>query len=171
MRALTVLEELDRALGGYVRGVFLECFLLGLPVAVLLPLVGVPLRWAIAIGLLTGASNLVPSLGFVAALLGGLTYAFLAEAIHALLPMVNGESVWIWVIVAVALAELLKNSIYEPLVYGGAVQLHPLVVVISVFGGGKLFGVGGMLLALPTITVFTAFVSSTAKQFNAYGLI
>ena len=56
-------------------------------------------------------------------------------------------------------------------VLGGAVKLHPLVVVISVFGGGMLFGVVEMLLARPTITVFKAFVSNTAKPLNAYGLI
>jgi predicted PurR-regulated permease PerM len=75
------------------------------------------------------------------------------------------------VIVAVGLAELLKNVIYEPLVLGGAVKLHPLIVVIGVFGGGILFGVIGMLLAIPTITVLKVFVSSTARQLKAFGLI
>jgi predicted PurR-regulated permease PerM len=75
------------------------------------------------------------------------------------------------VIVAVGLAELLKNVIYEPLVLGGAVELHPLVVVIGVFGGAILFGVVGMLLAIPTIVVLKVFVSSTARQLKAYGLV
>ena len=33
---------------------------------------------------------------FAAALLGGLTHAFLTEEIHPLLPMIDGESTWIW---------------------------------------------------------------------------
>ena len=132
--ALNVLEDLDRALGDYVRGLFLECCLLGLTVALLLTIIGVPLRWAIAIGIFTGASNVVPYLGFAAALLGGLAYALLAEDIRPLLPMVSSENFVIWVIAAVALAELLKNVVYEPVVLGGAVNLHPLVVVVGVLG-------------------------------------
>jgi len=45
------------------------------------------------------------------------------------------------------------------------------VVVIGVLGGAILFGVVGMLLAIPTITVVKVLVSSTAKQLKAYGLI
>jgi predicted PurR-regulated permease PerM len=85
--------------------------------------------------------------------------------------MVSPENFAIWVIVAVVLAELLKNVVYEPVVLGGAVKLHPLVVVIGVLGGAILCGPVGMLLAIPTITVGKVFISSTARQLKAYGLI
>lgn len=169
--ALEVLADLDSALGDYMRGIFLECAFLGLTMTLLLAIAGVPPRWAIAIGILAGATNVVPYLGSAVALMGGLAYALLAEEIHPLLPMVNTENVAIWVIAAVGLAELLKNIFYEPLVLGGAVKLHPLVVVIGVVGGGILFGLAGVLLAIPMITVFKVFVSSTARQLKAYGLI
>jgi predicted PurR-regulated permease PerM len=169
--ALTVLADLDRALGDYMRGIFLECALLGLTVTLLLSFVGVPPHWAIAIGIFAGATNVIPYLGSAAALMGGLAYALLADEIHPLLPMVNTENIAIWIIAAVGLAELLKNVFYDPLVLGGAVKLHPLVVVIGVVGGGILFDLAGMLLAIPTITVFKVFVSSTARQLKAYGLI
>jgi len=48
------------------------------------------------------------------------------------------------------------------------VKLHPLVVVIGVVGTSVLFGPVGMLLAIPTITVFKVLVSSTARQLKAY---
>ena len=169
--ALTVLADLDRALGDYMRGIFLECVLLGLTVTLLLPFVGVSPRWAISIGIFAGATNMIPYLGSAVALMGGLAYAVLADEIHPLLPMVNTENIAIWIIAAVGLAELLKNVFYDPLVLGGAVKLHPLVVVIGVVGGGILFDLAGMLLAIPTITVFKVLVSSTARQLKAYGLI
>ncbi|HWU39836.1 MAG TPA: AI-2E family transporter, partial [Candidatus Acidoferrum sp.] len=61
--ALRVLADLDLAIGRYLRGLFLECVLLGLTVGSLLAIVGLPLRWAIAIGIFSGASNVVPYLG------------------------------------------------------------------------------------------------------------
>jgi predicted PurR-regulated permease PerM len=168
---LAVLADLDCALGDYMRGLFLECALLGLTVMLLLAIVGVPPRWAIAIGVIACATNVIPYLGSAVALMGGLAYALLAEEIHPLLQMVNTGNITLWVIAAVGLAELLKNVFYEPLVLGGAVKLHPLVVVIVVVGGGILFDLAGVLLAIPMITVFKVFVSSTARQLKAYGLI
>ena len=169
--ALRVLGDLDRAVGSYLRGISKECALLGMSVTVLFAIVGVAPPWAIVLGIFTGATNVVPYLGSAVALLGGLAYALLAEEIHPLLPMVNQGNFAIWVIAAVGLAEVLKNVIYEPLVLGGAVKLHPLAVVIGVVGGGILFDVPGVLLAIPTMVVFKVFVSSTARQLKAYGLI
>jgi predicted PurR-regulated permease PerM len=169
--ALTVLADLDRALGDYLRGLFLECCLLGLTVGLFLALIGVPLRWTIAIGIITGAGTVVPYMGCAAALLSGLAYALLAEDSRPLLPMVSPENFAIWVLVAVVLAELLKSLVYEPVILGRAAKLHPLIVVIGVSGGAILYGLVGMLLAVPTITVSKVFISSTAKQLKAYGLM
>ena len=169
--ALAVLEDVDEALGNYVRGIFLECCALGLTVVVLISIVGVPLRWAIAIGVFTGASNVVPYMGFVAALMSSLAYALLAENVHPLIALVTPETFAIWVVVAVVLAELIKNALYEPIVLGGAVKLHPLVVVIGILGGATLFGPAGMFLAIPTITIVKELVASSARHLRAYGLI
>jgi predicted PurR-regulated permease PerM len=169
--ALTIWADLDGALSDWARGLFLECSLLGLTLMLLLAIVGVPLRWAVAIGLIAGASNVVPYLGSAIALVSGLAYALIGEGIHPLLPMVDKEDVAIWVIAAVGLAELIKNAVYEPVVLGGAVKLHPLVVVIGAAGGAILFGFAGVLLAIPTIVIVKVFVSSTARQLKAYGLV
>jgi predicted PurR-regulated permease PerM len=169
--ALAVLADVDEAVGDYVRGMFLECCALGLTVIVFFTIVGVPLRWAIAIGIFVGATNVVPYMGFAAALVSGLAYALLAENVHPLLPLVTTETFPIWVVVAVALAELLKNVVYDPILLGRAVKLHPLVIVIGVMGGAILFGPAGLLLAIPTITVAKVLVASSARHLIAYGLI
>ncbi len=168
--ALRVLADLDLALGNYLRGLFLESVLLGLTVGSLLAIVGLPLRWAIAIGIFSGSTNAVPYLGSAIAFMGGLSYAFLAEEIHPIFPMVNTDNIAIWVIAAVGLSELIKNFFYEPLILGGAVKLHPLVIVIGVITGGMLFNIFGLLLAVPVITVIRVFVSSSARELKAYGL-
>jgi predicted PurR-regulated permease PerM len=169
--ALAVLDDVDRALGNYVRGIFLECCALGVTVIVFTTIVGVPLRWAIAIGIFTGASNVIPYMGFAAAMLGGLAYALLAEDIHPLIPLVTAETFAIWVVAAVVLAEILKNVLYEPIVLGGAVQLHPLAIVMGVIGGAMLFGPAGMFLAIPTMTIVKVLVASSARYLKAYGLV
>ena len=169
--ALAVLADLDLALGSYLRGVFLECALLGLGVALLFTVVGIPPLWALVLGSLAGATNVIPYVGSAVALVSGLTYTLLADRIHPLLPMINADNVAIWLVVGVLLIELLKNVVFEPLVLGGAASLHPLIVVVGVLGGGILFGLPGLLLAIPTITIVKAFVASASRQLKAYGLI
>ena len=167
---LEVLDDLDRALGGYVRGLFLECCFLGLTMTLVFAVVGIPLRWAIPLGLVAGATNVIPYLGSAIALLCGLSYTLLADQIHPLLPVIDGNNVAVWVVLGVLLAEVLKNVVFEPFVLGGAAKLHPLVVVIGVLGGGILFGLAGLLLAIPTMTIVKAFLSSASRQLKAYGL-
>jgi len=169
--ALAILEDLDRALGGYVRGIFLESSLLGISVALLLAVLGVPLTWAILIGLVSAATNPVPYIGSAVALLGGIAYVLFADTVHPLLPMIRPESVILWMIAGVAMIELLKNLLLEPLLLGNTTRIHPLVVLIGVLGGGILFGLVGLLLALPTITIAKALLASTSTQLKAYGLI
>jgi predicted PurR-regulated permease PerM len=169
--ALAILTDLDRALGGYVRGVFLESAALGISVALLLTILGVPINWAILIGLVSGATNPVPYVGSAVALVAGLSYSLFSDEVHPLLPMIRAENVVLWLILGVAMIELLKNLLLEPLLLGSTTKLHPLVVLFAVLGGGILFGVVGLLLALPTVTISTALVSSASHQLKAYGLI
>ncbi|HWZ86641.1 MAG TPA: AI-2E family transporter, partial [Thermoanaerobaculia bacterium] len=76
---LAVLADLDGALGGYLRGVFLECSLLGLAVSLLFTVVGIPILWAIVLGFLAGATNVIPYVGSAVALLLGLSYTLLTD--------------------------------------------------------------------------------------------
>jgi len=167
---LAVLEDLDRALGSYLRGVFLECCLLALALALLFAVLGIPVLWAVALAVVAGATNVIPYVGSAVALLLGLAYIVLAETVHPLLPMVTAENVALWLVGGILLVELLKNILIEPVVLGSAAKLHPLVVVLGVLGGGILFGLPGVLLAIPTITIVSAFASSASTQLKAYGL-
>ena len=169
--ALAILTDLDRALGGYVRGVFLESSALGISVALLLAILGIPINWAILIGLVSGAVNPVPYVGSAVALFAGLAYSLVSDEIHPLLPMIRAENVALWMALGVAMIELLKNLLLEPLLLGSTTKIHPLVVLVAVIGGGIMFGVVGLVLALPTVTIFKALISSASHQLKAYGLI
>ena len=46
--------------------------------------------------------------------------------------------------------------IINPFVYGNSNKVHPLVVIISVFAGGALFGVLGIVISLPVAIIAIA---------------
>jgi len=167
---LAVIADLDHALGGYVRGMVLDSAILGSALTLLFTLLGLPVAWALLIGLLAGAANPVPYVGSAVALLGGLSFVLVADELHPRVPIIRGESVVVFLVAGIALVEVLKNLVVEPLVLGGSVKLHPLVVLIGVLTGGLMFGLVGLVLALPAITIFTTLLSSASRHLKAYGL-
>ena len=168
---LAVFADLDRALGGYVRGIFLESCFLGASVGLLLRVLGVPVGWAILVGLVAGAANPVPYIGSAVALIGGLSYFVVSDSARPLVSAIRPHNVVIWLLVGILLIEVLKNSVFEPFVVGESVDVHPLVIFIGVLAGGILFGLVGLLLALPTITLVKTLVTSASYQLKAHRLI
>ena len=168
---LNVLADLDKTMGSYIRGVILECSLVGITFTVLLFVVGVTLKWAIIIGLLAGIVNIIPYGGSVIGLGMGLLYALLAEQVHSLLPFVTVGNLWLWVLVVTVVTRVLDDTVYQPLVLGGAMELHPFVVALGILGASLLFGLAGAVFAVPAIALAAVFFKSTMKQLRAYSII
>lgn len=53
---------------------------------------------------------------------------------------------------------IIDNGIVQPYVYSKSVDMHPLIIILLILIGSQLFGVLGMLLAIPTATVFKTLV-------------
>ena len=168
---LTLFEQVDRAIGKYLRGTLLECSLVGLTLGLGLFLIGIDVNIAIIIGLVAGLANAIPFLGPFIGLVVGLSYALIVENIDPIIPFVTPDNLFIGVFIVVAIAQVLDNVIYQPIVLGSAVNLHPLVVVIGVMGGSILFGFAGMLLAIPTIVICKVVVENLFVELKAYKII
>jgi predicted PurR-regulated permease PerM len=169
--SLTVVDDLDEAIGNYLRGTLLECFLVGLTFTIGLFLLGLPTSVAIGIGLISGLANAIPFLGTVIGLVVGLGYALIAENITPLIPGLNPADLSLYVLALVGIAHVLDNVVYQPFVLGSAVNLHPLVVVIAILSGSLLMGVWGMLFAIPTVVVLKTAVETLFKELKDYRII
>lgn len=169
--SLTIVNEVDEAIGNYLRGTLLECSLVGLTFALGLYFIGIEIKLSIIIGLIAGLTNAIPFLGPAIGLVVGLSYALIAEEIQPLLPFITTDNLIVAVLVVVGVTQLLDNVLYQPVVLGSAVNLHPLVVIIGVMGGSILLGFSGMLLAIPTIVIFKVIVETAFKELRAYKII
>lgn len=168
---LTILDNINAALGRYLRGTFIECFLVGSCFTICLFLVGIEMRWAAAIGIIAALANAIPFLGPVIGLLVGVLYAIMAEDVSPILPFMSSESLLPAVLIVVAVVQLADNAIFQPYVLGSAVDLHPLTVLFGVTGGAVIFGFTGMLFAIPMIMIGRVIISTSFRQFRAYGII
>ena len=169
--SLTVLDMLDDAIGKYLRGTLLECSLVGGTLALGLILLGIPMSVALAIGFVSGLANAIPFLGPAIGLVIALSYSLIAESITPLIPGLSSQDLALYVVALVGIAHVLDNIVYQPIVLGNAVNLHPLAVIVAIIGGSELMGVWGMLLAIPAVVVIKTAVETLFKELKDYRII
>ena len=140
-------KETDEVLGGFLRGQLLVMFSLAVIYSVGLGLIG--LKFAIAIGVVSGLVSFVPYLGFIFGIaLASLTVALEPEPLWQLVGVV--ATFWI--------AQVLEGSILTPKLVGDRIGLHPVIIIFAIAAGGQLFGFFGILLALPAAAVLSVLV-------------
>ena len=77
--------------------------------------------------------------------------------------MSGGPITALIVLGVVVLVQQIEGNVLEPFLMGGAVTLHPLVVLIAVAASGSQAGVIGAVLAVPFVTTARAFVASAVR--------
>ncbi len=133
-------------LGAFLRGQLLVMFSLAVLYSVGLAISG--LKFAVAIGVVSGLVSFVPYLGFVF----GIVLAFLTVALDPQLWQIIG------VILTFSIAQMIEGSILTPKLVGDRIGLHPVIVIFAIAAGGQLFGFFGILLALPAAAVVSVLV-------------
>ena len=130
-----------RTLGGFLRGAALLGLVEGIAIGVTLKLVGAEL--AVPMALITFLAAFVPVVG-----------AIVAGVLSVLVALATSGGAAALVVAAVALVvQQLDNDILAPVVYGRALELHPVVVLLAILAGGSAFGLIGSFLAVPVVAV------------------
>lgn len=137
-RVRRLATDIDLRLGNYVRGQITICVMMGVLYSIGLLIAGIDL--AIVVGVGSGLLFIVPYLGTAVGLVLGTALALLKFGVdwHLL-------AVW----ATFAIAQGIEGFIITPKIMGDKVGLHPLVVMIALLVGANLFGIWGMLLAIP----------------------
>ena len=129
-------SEVYRAIGGYVAGNLAISVVAGTATAIVLSILGVPFAFALA--LIVGLLDLVPLAGATIAAVIVTTVAFLDSTTSGII-----------VLVFFVVYQQFENHVLQPVVYGKAVRLSPLAVLVAVLIGAELAGVIGALGAIP----------------------
>jgi predicted PurR-regulated permease PerM len=135
-RVQRVLDALDRALRAYVRGQGLVCLAMGSAMAIVLTVLRFPV--ALLLGVVVAFAEIIPIAGFW---LAALAIALEGYSVRPGLAMVG--------LVSYIVVNNVMQTFVSPRLLGRQVRLHPLVISLSVIGGGMLLGPAGAILALP----------------------
>ncbi len=158
--SLNVIHKMDQQLGAYLRGQFIEAFVVGSLAIIALWILGI--KYFILIGVFAGLANLIPYVGPV------------AGAVPAILVAVaNGadSTLIIYIVLAFAIIQLVDNVVMQPLVLSKSVNLHPLIIVLAVLIGGNFFGVLGMFLAVPVAGILKVTSSECYHGVRKFNLV
>jgi len=149
------LAEVDTVLSGFIRGQLLVCLILALLYSAGLYFIGIDL--AIAIGTLAGVTFIIPYVGTLIGITLSMAMALLKfhDILHPLLCLG-----WFGIV------QTLEGMVITPRVVGNTVGLHPLVTIVALLVGGQLFGLLGMLLAVPATAVLQVFLRSLARYYR-----
>ncbi len=64
------------------------------------------------------------------------------------------------------LAQVFDNFISQPIIFGHSVRSHPLEIFIVILIGGYLFGIPGMILAVPTYTALKVIAKEFLSEYK-----
>jgi len=144
-RLRSVADDISDAISGYVFGNFVISVLAGSTTYVTLALLDVP--FAIPLAITFAFFDLIPLVG---ATIGG--------ALIAIVVAFTGPvALVIWLVVLIVYQQI-ENNLVQPYVYGQAVQIHPLVVIIAILVGAALLGILGALIAIPAAAALQSVV-------------
>ena len=100
---------------------------------------------AILLGILAAIGNLIPFFG-----------GLITNIIAAITSFVIGPKLFIRTLITFIVLSIVDSYIINPYIYSKSNKLHPIIVIFSIFAGGKLFGMKGIIVSLPiTILIIT----------------
>lgn len=150
--ALNLIGQIQTKMSNWVWGTLMACFSVGLSTYIGLLILGID--YALVLGVLAGILNLIPYIGPVISAIPAVILALIQSPILAL-----------WVIVLYLLINLiLEDILIRPLIMKKATGIDPLLIIFAVLVGGKLAGVAGIILAIPSAAIIGILIQEYTKN-------
>ncbi len=152
---IKLFQQIDRVLGSFIKGYLLVAAIVGGMTTIVMALLGV--EFALMLGIFAGLTELIPYFGPIIGAVPAVALALL-------------KTRWLAIKVAIAfiIIHQLESTIISPKILGDRVGLHPLAVIFSLLAGGELYGLAGMLLAVPVAAVLRVIVNFAVQKTIAW---
>ena len=147
---INVGQKANEIFSNFVGGAIIEAFILGMLVYLGMLLFNFPFKLSISV--ITGALALIPIYG---AIIGGIIGFTLISVVHF--------KQAVWFIIFIVIIQQIEGNIIYPRVVGNKVGLPGIWVMVSVTVGGSFFGLIGMLISVPLVSVIYSLISATVN--------
>ncbi|MEG1309288.1 MAG: AI-2E family transporter, partial [Bacilli bacterium] len=144
-KSYNYVKALDESMKNYLEGFTKIVLITIIEYTIAFGIIGHPN--AILLGFLAALGNLIPYFG-----------GLITNIIAAITAFVISPALFIKTLVVFLILSIIDSYIINPYVYGKSNEMHPIIVILSVFAGGILFGIVGIMISLPvTILIITTF--------------
>ncbi|MCY8506514.1 AI-2E family transporter [Bacillus atrophaeus] len=159
-QTFTVLSEMNHRLSSYIRGQIIVSFCIGFLLFIGYLIIG--LDYASLLAIIAACTSIVPYLGPTIAITPAIIIALVTS------PLMLLKLVIVWTIV-----QLIEGKLISPQIMGKNLHIHPITIIFVLLTAGKLFGVVGIILAIPGYAVVKVITTHLFDWFkmrsNLYG--
>ena len=157
-----VIKNTKQLLSRYFIGIILQISIITIVVSTGLSILGI--KNAVLIGFLAGIINVIPYIGpIIGAIIGvviGISTNLDLDFYTQIIPLS------LKICLVFAIMQMLDNFVLQPLIFSNSVKAHPLEIFIIVISAGTLWGVLGMIIAIPFYTLFRVIAKEFLSEFK-----
>jgi len=140
------LTDVDKILGGYIRGQLIIAAVVGTSIGIGLFLLRI--KYAFVLGTVAGVFNVVPYFGTVISIIPALLLGLIKDPFSAW--------TFLWVILLFIGVSQVEMYFLAPRILAREVRLHPVAIIFAIVVGGAALGIMGVLLAIPALAILKA---------------
>lgn len=130
-------KRVNETLGLYIRGQII--IMIGIAVIASLGYQLIGLDYAVIFGIIVGLTNIIPYIGATLAAVVPVTYSLL----------VKDATPWYYILLLNFGVQFVEGNILQPVIMSKQLDIHPLLILAAILGFGSLFGVVGVIFAVP----------------------
>lgn len=145
--------RINTSLQQFIRGRLLLALFVGFLTMIYLLILRVD--FAIVIGMITCIADIIPYIGPFLGFVPAVLFAFMDAPLKAL-----------WVSILFILIQWAENNILAPKLIGDSTGLNPLAVLISIIIGGGIFGIWGMVVSVPLVSIILILLDFFKLKYN-----
>jgi len=159
------LNSVKHLLTRYLIGIVIQSTCIMILITTGMTIVGIDFQQALVMGLIVGILNVIPYVGpwlgfFIVVIMGVASHMSLDFAV-VVVPLIT------YMMIVVAITQLIDNIVFQPVIFSNSVRAHPLEIFVVVLAAGFAAGIPGMLLGIPTYTVLRVFAREFFYGFKA----
>ncbi|MFD1954638.1 AI-2E family transporter [Paenibacillus thailandensis] len=153
-RSGRVLKDMNHQISTYIRGQIIVSFCIGVLLYIGYVIIG--LKYSLVLAVIAAFTAVIPYLGPAIAITPALIVAVVTSPVMLL------KMIVIWTIV-----QLIEGKFISPQIMGKSLQVHPITILFVILTSGHLFGIVGVILAVPGYAVLKVIVTSLFEWFKA----
>ncbi|QJD83117.1 AI-2E family transporter [Cohnella herbarum] len=153
-RSFGVMLEMNQQISSYIRGQIVVSLCIGVLLYIGYLIIG--LDYSLVLAVIAACTSIVPYLGPVIAITPALIVAMMTS------PFMLLKMVIVWTIV-----QLIEGKFISPQIMGKTMHVHPITIIFVIIAAGNLFGIIGIILAVPGYAIIKVIATHLFRWFKA----